>query len=160
MANMGPKPKASELKKRSGAFVRNPQRENKAEPKPTLGNPHKPMIVKRDKIASKKWDEVIGWLENMRILAITDKDIVALYCLTYATWERSEDAIRVDGIVLESGKINPFVGKSQESSNKLLKLIAELGLSPSSRTRLTAGPVEDADPFAEFLRLRKSAKDN
>ena len=55
---------------------------------------------------------------------------------------------------------SPEAQQVHKYAEKLIKLMAELGLTPSSRSRLRVEGKQEEDPFAEFLKRRMEAKAN
>ena len=152
----GRKPKATAVKEASGALRKNPQRRNKAEPKPKRGHPAMPPTVKADKVAASQWNDLCQLLDDMKILTVADQAVMAMYCTTYAEWLKVYEHVRDNGCSYVSVNGNPATSPQTHQYNKLsdrlLKLFAELGLTPSSRSRIKATEIDDSDnPFADLL---------
>jgi P27 family predicted phage terminase small subunit len=152
----GRKPKATAEKEASGAYRKNPQRRNKTEPKPVRGRPVKPEHVESCEVASAQWDELCSTLDAMNILTVADKSLLALYCQTYSEWSKLQHHVRENGCTIFNDKGN--ASQSAEAiqvhryADRLLKMMSELGLTPSSRSRIkTPEQTEDEDPMAELL---------
>jgi P27 family predicted phage terminase small subunit len=152
----GRKPLATATKEASGAFRKNPQRRNASEPTVQRGWPAKPETVETDDIASAQWDELCGTLDDMGILTVSDKSLLAMYCQTYAEYIRLHRHIRENGCVLVNVQGNettsPQASQVHKYADRLIKLMAEMGLTPSSRSRIVAPKKDDDDdPMAELL---------
>lgn len=152
----GRKPKPSAVKERSGALRKNPQRRNKEEPKPTLGAPRKPAMVEADQIASQEWDSLCDWLDDMGILAKADRALMISYVTTYSEWRKYFIHVRDHGVSVPTATggvtTSPETHQYNKLSDRLLKLLVELGLTPSARSRLKATePKDDDDPFASLV---------
>jgi P27 family predicted phage terminase small subunit len=152
----GRKPKATATKEASGAFRKNPQRKNKAEPLPKRGWPVKPPHIAECEIASPQWDGLCKTLDEMNILTVADQSLLALYCQTYAEWMKLQRHVKEHGCSIMNDKGN--VSQSPEAvqvhryADRLLKMMAELGLTPSSRSRIKVPEQsDDDDPFTELL---------
>jgi P27 family predicted phage terminase small subunit len=161
---MGRKPLTQEEKRANGAYKKDPQRENKAAPKALYGRPEKPLDVMSCEVASAKWDHIVDMLSRMNVMAETDHDLMARYCLTWAQYLEVHSRLKIVGHVKETEKGSQ---RSPESTSWLAlndalhKMTAELGLSPSSRGKLHANPeAGDNDPFAEWLKKRTGASTN
>ena len=161
---MPKRPNPPEVNKANGTYKKNPQRENKSAPKALYGRPEKPLDVMQCEVASAKWEHITDMLSRMNVLAETDHDLLARYCLTWAQYLEVHARLRVVGHVKETEKGSQ---RSPESSSfialndALHKMTAELGLSPSSRGKLHANPdASDSDPFAEWLRKRTGGSAN
>lgn len=152
----GRKPKTTAQKEASGAHRKNPQRRNKDEPKASRGAPAKPEHVAADEVASSQWDELCRTLDEMNILTTADRSLLALYCSTYAEWHRLQEHVSKNGCTTINDKGN--VGQSPEGiqvhryADRLLKMMAEMGLTPSSRSRIKVPKTEQEDnPFEQVL---------
>lgn len=153
--------KATEVLRESGAFKINPKRENKSEPKPRSAEPPKPDVVKEDPIANQKWDSLANLLDEVGLLAVTDGELMELFCITFSQYRRLLSQVNKSGFTLvskdDSGvtvKRNPIMTEYRAAADLLRRLIPEFGLSPSSRSRLIAVTDEDRkeDPFQEWLK--------
>ena len=152
----GRKPLPSAIKKASGAFKKDPQRENKLEPKPLVGTPEMPADVKKCKVAAAKFKEVCGLLRDMKVLTLTDVDHISRYSVAYANWISCVNQVRKNGIVIlkANGDLarNPAAVEMHACEAELHKQAVELGLTPSSRTRLKVTEQSDVDdPFSDLL---------
>lgn len=152
----GRKPKATAVKEASGSFRKDPQRKNKHEPMPRRGWPVKPEHIEACDIASPQWDELCRTLDEMNILTVADKSLLALYCQTYAEWMKLQRHVKEHGCTTFNDKGNasqsPEAIQVHRYADRLLKMMAELGLTPSSRSRIKAPERQDEDdPFSELL---------
>ena len=154
----GRKPLSNATKEASGAFIKDPQRRNADEPKPNLGRPRIPDAVEADATAKSRWHWVCDQLESMNLLAVTDQGLIAGYCLDYsmmlALWETIKGG-RVSELDDKGrSKLKPEANQFHTYSDRILKREAELGLTPSSRSRLKAPQTEKEDEFDIWLKRR------
>ena len=151
----GRKPLANAVKEASGAFGKHPERRNADEPKPKLGRPRIPDAVEDDPTAKSRWHWVCDQLESMNLLAVTDQGLIAGYCLDYsmmlALWEVIKGGQVSDMDEKGRTKLKPEANQFHTYSDRILKREAELGLTPSSRSRLKAPQTEEEDEFAQWL---------
>ena len=152
----GRKPIATAVKEASGALKHDPQRRNRDEPVGTLGAPTKPDMVAIDTVASEKWEHLCYLLDDLGILAISDQAVMASYCTTWSEWEKTYHHVREHGhscpTAAGSVTTSPESHAYHKLSDRLLKLCAELGLTPSSRSRIKApGKGVEDDPLAEWM---------
>lgn len=132
----GRRPKPAALKLLTG----NPgQRPIQNEPKPRPGLPVCPPWLTGE--GRREWRRVIREMGPTGTITKVDGSMLALYC---ALWAKFHEAI-------STGR---HVSASDLAQFRLLG--AEFGLTPSSRTRLKALPIEKIDPFDEFLRQRNA----
>ena len=158
MGRRGPKPKPNAVKEREGAFVKNPQRRNKNEPKPRRGAPPVPSFVKVNKAAAEEWTSLCQWLDEMGILAQADRTLMAQYCTTYAEWVRYYEHVAKHGVSIPnaSGALSttPEAHQYNKLSDRLIKLCAELGLTPSARSRISVAQHDTEDDPMQAVLLR------
>ena len=152
----GRKPLPTATKEASGTFKHNPQRRNVHEPKPIAGIPPIPEAIADDPIASKCWTTICGTLNEMGILTLSDASVMELYCVTYSQWRTMAKAVANGNCtsVAPSGNVttSPEALQVHKYAATLLKLMTELGLTPSSRSRIHAiPPEEEEDPFKAIL---------
>ena len=152
----GRKPKPTAVHEASGALAKNPKRRNRQEPKPKPGAPKMPGVVRADPVASQEWEALCGWLDDMRILSKADRTLMAQYCTTYAEWVKYMTHVRQYGVSVPtaSGGVttSPETYQYNKLSDRMLKLLAELGLTPSARSRIrTPEQRDDDDPFNVLL---------
>jgi P27 family predicted phage terminase small subunit len=127
---------------------------NKAEPVRTGKLPKKPEGL--SPIAAKAWDDVIEILIDMRVLDKADGTTVELLCQARADWMEARRAIELDGPYYDSGdgtkkilRPHPMLGVRSDASKRMLTLLAELGMTPASRSKVSAAPSDEPDDPAE-----------
>ena len=152
----GRKPKATAVKEASGALKKNPQRRNTREPKPVLGAPPMPPTVRVDKIAKEQWTELCNLLAGMNILTTADSGVMAMYCTTYSEWIKAYEHVREHGVscLTAAGSMttSPEASNWHKLSDRIIRLFAELGLTPSSRSRIKAPELSETEnPFTDLL---------
>lgn len=152
MGMRGPKPKPTALKAAEG----NPghRQLNNAEPAYDAVLPDPPEhLTKR---AVEEWHRVAPQLYKARILTAADLVALSAYCQAYADWVRARDEIELQGFVITTEKGNiiqsPWVGIANRAMDRFMKVAAEFGMTPSSRTRVSApsnDPKKKLDKFRE-----------
>jgi P27 family predicted phage terminase small subunit len=151
----GRKPKTIEEKKRTG----NPgkRRLNEQAPKPDLAMPECPPHL--DFEARAEWNRVCPELMRMGVLARIDRAAIAAYCVSWSRWVEAEKQIRKFGPVIKAPSgypvQNPHLGVANTAMTFMKSLLAEFGMTASSRTRLTV--VDDplpSDPLERLLELK------
>lgn len=152
----GRKPKPTAVKEREGAFVKDPQRRNKREPKPRPGAPPVPPHVKVDPVATEEWANLCEWLDDMKILAQADRTLMAHYCTTYSEYLKHYKHVAKHGVSVPTAAggvtTSPEAHQYNKLADRLIKLCAELGLTPSARSRISvAEPSKEDDPMEAIL---------
>jgi P27 family predicted phage terminase small subunit len=146
MGKRGTKPTPTALLKLRGSWRADI---NKAEPKPEVALPDPPKYIKGNSLAC--WDELAPMLVELKVLTLADKQALALLCETYANWRRSQDLLDEHGDVYvikdSNGEVKylqqtPYVSMVKSFGKQFKDLLAEFGLTPSARSRITM--VEDS----------------
>ena len=143
----------------TGAFNKNPQRRNTAEPKPSTDRPTRPKHLTGH--AGKEWSRVTKILADMRLLTKSDCALLEVYCHTFGQWRDDCDKVKKYGSVLlhkADGKTraqrSPWDISRERNASLVIRMLTELGLTPSSRSRVIANSDEDDDPFTRYLQQR------
>jgi P27 family predicted phage terminase small subunit len=117
---------------------------NKAEPKPARFRrvPQAPDFLTG--LARKKWKELAAKMHRIGMLTEVDLDTLACYCIVYARWRAMEKKLEKQGeVILTSNNNpiqNPYLAIANRSLEQMNKLAAEMGITPSSRSRVKAVP--------------------
>jgi len=155
----GRKPKAISVSEASGAFTKNPKRRPTNIINAAAGLPIAPDFVIADDTAHKVWDETVSVLKDCGILSKTDTHLLTAYVTTYAEWQKCYLHVSVHGHKDEDGKTSPESVAMFKLSATHQKLISELGLSPSSRARLSVASSseakEETTSLASIIKLMK-----
>jgi P27 family predicted phage terminase small subunit len=140
----------SALHEQSGAYKKNPKRRNKLEPKVPLGHPHVPDTVSSDPVALQRWNELCRDLEKIGVLTELDMYVLEAQCMDYSLFIRT---------VEEMNSIHPetdsyLANMMNKLQDRMLRRMTELGLTPSSRTKIQVKPQEEVDPLQDWLKAR------
>lgn len=152
----GTRPKPTVLKRLEG----NPgkRRLNDAEPQPPpFIDDGTPDILVPDPIATAEFRRLAPMLRQLRVLTSADVTALVALCLEWSRYLTATERIRTEGMLAtaQSGFLmpHPYLGIASRSLASCLKLWSELGLTPSSRSRVRVeGPGPDGDAFSEFDR--------
>ncbi len=147
MAKPGRKPLPTRLKIIKGTDQ--PCRMKKDEPKPKADKIIKPFEL--SPVASKQWTKIVKELNAAKLLTNIDVHALALYCEAYATWTDAMQKIQTHGVVVKSKNgfpvQSPFFHVANKSFEQMKGLLVEFGMTPSSRTRVSAVDDKDDDDF-------------
>ena len=106
--------------------------------------------------ARAEWDRVAPLLIDRGQVTVVDRAVLAGYCTKYAQWQELEAESAGQPFVLErkSGSLmaNPIHGIANRALALMLKAAAEIGLTPSSRTRVSVRDPSRATPLDRFTR--------
>ena len=155
----GRKPLATEVAEANGSYRKNPARRPQHQIKGGSGIPAKPDFVELDETASAVWDETVSVLKNCGILSETDTHLLTSYVSCYAEWKKAYLHVSKHGHENEDGKTSPQSMTFHKLADRHLKLLGELGLSPSSRARLSVATSNtDKEEEVSIASLLKSMK--
>jgi P27 family predicted phage terminase small subunit len=155
----GPKPRPTHLKLVKGA---RPARINKNEPKPPPGIPTPPPFLLPE--AVEEWHSLAPALYQAGLLTPIDRAVFAAFCQSVGRWIQAEKALAEagagHGLLIASSSNNgyriphPLLHIANRAMADSVRYGAEFGLSPSSRSRVTAKPPppDDTDPASEYFR--------
>ena len=124
-----------------------------AEPRPGLD------VVTPDWLstdARKHWPLIATQLSNAGILTNIDAPALALYCESFVIWKQAYANVLKYGLVVKAQSgfpvQSPFLSIANQQSDRMVHLLAEFGMTPSSRSRVTATKPDDASPYAKFVK--------
>ena len=150
----GRPPKPTVTKLLTGTFRKG--RQNTREPKPEPGIPSCPDGL--DAAAKLEWARITPELHRLGLLTLVDRAALAGYCVLWSRWQAAEAVIQRDGLTFETPngflQKRPEVTIARESLALMRNFASEFGLSPSSRSRVQAGPparTEEEQAFDEFF---------
>ena len=141
----GRKPLATEVAEANGSYRKNPQRRPQKSIKGGSGIPVKPDFVELDETASAVWDETVSVLKDCNILSETDSHLLTNYVVTYSEWKKAAIHVSKHGHENEDGKTSAQSMTFHKLADRHMKLMGELGLSPSSRARLSVATSKDQE---------------
>ena len=147
----GRKPKPSALKELEG----NPGKRalNTKEPKPSADIPTMPPHLKG--AARNEWIRITKELRALKLISNIDRAALTAYCTAWGDYVRACGKLEKEGevIVTEKGTMyqNPWVGIKNKAMEKILKISAEFGMTPSSRARVKVEAPTEADEMASLL---------
>ena len=143
-----------------------------------IGEPMPPAIIPKcpkhlDQEARKEWRRIARELEPLGMLAKIDMAVLASYCQAYSMWASATLKLQEQGMIFKtSGKtttkimkdgtekveqtgggypmINPWWTVINKENEKMMKALVEIGMSPSSRSRVKVNnpkPKSKVDSF-------------
>lgn len=92
--------------------------------------------------ARQEWERVAAELIRVGQVTAMDRGVLMGYCLKYAQWQALETEAAQHPFVVRTPKgypiPNPALGMANKVFGLMLKAAAELGITPSSRSRVHA----------------------
>ena len=160
----GRKPLPTEVKKKKGTLQKCRTREDEVKPEPLMEVPPAPEWL--SKPGKDEWARVAAHLVENNLMASCDLAMLAMYCNEIAVYIESEEQLRKNSRMIaykdEKGKVKhaqqvPLQIIARKSLESAMKLAAEFGFSPSSRTRIGSMEQKSAgdDPLAKILELKR-----
>lgn len=111
-----------------------------------------------DPKARKEWERVVSTLSNGHV-TIVDRATLIGYCEKYAQWRTLEAEASRHPMLIKSPNgfpvPNPALGMANTAYKLMLKSAVELGITPSSRSRIVVAPRTDANATDEFTRYQR-----
>jgi len=117
-----------------------------------------------DPAARAEWERLIGTLTSRGHVTTVDRSVLLAYCEKYGQWRALEAAARGAPLIVTSPNGFPTPSPVFNMANKaftlMLRAAVELGITPSSRSRIIATRPKDdrADAFATFQRALRPVK--
>lgn len=152
MGARGPAPLPNNVHRLTGNRSKIPASKFNAELRPDVEIPGCPVHLLPE--AKKEWKRITPELEKMRIISKLDRAALAVYCQAYARWVQAENKLKSmdeDGLVdkTPSGyqQISVWLQISNRAVEQMHKFLCEFGMSPSSRSRVTANQSQNMDLF-------------
>lgn len=153
----GRPPKPTALKLLEGTARRD--RINASEPQPPLLLEARPPAWLKGR-GRRAWKELAPVLTEMRVLTVGDRAALMLLCDVYAEFMDARDAVRKHGQVytmaVKGGGYmlmpRPEVSIAADAWRRASAMMQQFGLTPASRSKVSAKDAIESDPFEEFLR--------
>lgn len=155
MSTSGPKPKPTRRKLLEGNPGRRPLNTQEPTPPPadaTFDAPPPELTGHADAIA--EWTRIVPMLREARVITHAERGPLIALCLEWARYLHATREVAAKGMVVAAPSgypvQNPYISIATKALAGCAKLWPELGLTPSSRARLTTtgGPADDG--WAEF----------
>ena len=148
----GRKPKPTALSIIQGNPGRRPYPKN--EPKPKSVAPNAPAVLSPE--AKKHWRVVVKQLHASKLMTRLDIDALVIYCEAYARWADANNQLMSQGLIITSphgySVQNPLLSISNKAFDQLRAMLVEFGMTPSSRTKVTAvdSDKKGGDPWSNL----------
>lgn len=161
----GRKPIPNSLKELAGNPGKRPLDDS---PNPTASIPRCPAVFRGE--AKREWKRIARALFDLGLLADIDHAALEAYCTEYDRWCEAEGKVRELGLMCLPpekpnaetlfGKTkphvsqlvwNPYLAIASKSMERMMKLLAEFGMTPSARARLRGAKPEEVDAAETFF---------
>lgn len=112
---------------------------NRDEPTPALEMPDPPALLEGEALA--KWRELTALLAEAQILTRLERDALTVYCQTWAEWTAATRKLQKFGSVIKAPSgypvQSPYVAIANQAKLHLRGLLADFGMTPSARARVS-----------------------
>ena len=149
----GRKATPTETKKRAGNPGHRPLNVN--EPKLDLELPKPPGYLNGR--AKYQWRLIGKQLLEAGLMTAIDETALAALCQAKATWMKAIEEVGKRGAVYEVGdllKKNPWVVVGADAYKEMVRMLAEFGMTPSSRSKVSAGKPKKADEGEDWFGIQ------
>jgi len=157
MPQRGRKPKPTATRAAEG----NPGRRPLNQHEPRLPPKAPPCPRHLDAEAKREWKRVVKLLGGAGIITQVDRGVLSAYCRAWSLYVEADRAVQRYGLMLMSEKKVPYQSPYLNTMTAALKDVrsyaAELGMTPSARSRVQAAGGE-GDGFDAFTAGARKAK--
>lgn len=161
MGQRGPKSKPSAQQQRAGTYRADRRR---GEPQAPAEVPPVPEWLDAD--SRRYWSELAPWLERANLLTRLDQAALALLCQSLSDYLAARAVVDAAAeqtgtrfvSVTDAGNViqHPAVGVLNRAWERVVKLLREFGMTPSSRAGLHLPEAESEDDLLAMIRGRYS----
>jgi len=115
-----------------------------------------PLELLGDLVAQAEWSRLAPMLRTAAVLTEADRGALIALCQQWSRYLEANRNVALAGMVVRAPSgypmPNPYIAIANKALVNCTRLWAELGLTPSARTRVTKAPSFEppADAFAEF----------
>lgn len=150
----GPPRKPTALKL-IGGTARN-YRLNKSEPTPPRGIPRPPKHL--SKVAKEAWNYAAPVLDEMGVLTVADAMVLEGLCESYSNLRDARALLAKEGRTYQSQTrdggyrtyTHPAVAMEQDADRRFRMWLAEVGMTPAARSRVSAKAKESGSAWDDF----------
>jgi P27 family predicted phage terminase small subunit len=152
MGERGPIPKPTKLRLIDGTAESHPERINPAEPKPATADATPPAWLSGERERA-TYHELAGKLDRMGLLTEADQHALGQLAMYWVRWHELAEGVETDVTETQSGyrMTDPRINSMVKIGEKVVQLMKEFGLTPSSRTRISVPEQAPADPLEDYL---------
>ena len=150
----GRKPKPTNLKLIQGTY--RPDRANPSEPKPRAVVPPCPKFLQGE--ARKQYQKTAKKLARIGLMTELDDMALSMLCQAWVEYLEATDQVKKSGMLVKSPNgfpvLNPYLIAGNQALKKVRALLAEFGMTPGSRSRISAAATAD-ESDNEWAKLLK-----
>ena len=122
--------------------------QNEPKPKPEPRLPAPPAHLSKE--ARKEWRRSGAFLLQLGLISDLDRAAFAAYCTAYGRWIEAEEGLKTYGVMIKSPSgfpmQSPYLSVANKAMEQMRSLLSEFGMSPATRTRVSASPLAPEEP--------------
>ena len=126
---------------------------NEPEPRATATRPRAPSYL--NKPAQAEWRRIVKEIHPLGLLTKLDEAALSAYCVCFTQWIEATEQVQKHGVLIKGQSGLPYQSPDLSIANRAMvemrKWLIEFGMTPSSRTRVTATEPEKDDPLKDFM---------
>lgn len=153
-----PKPTPSKLKELKG----NPGKRPLNEDEPIFSAMDETAPESLDEEGAAEWNRIVDELRTSGVVTKMDETILWAYCQEFSIAKKAAKELKGNGLIIKAPSgypiKNPYLSIQHRSLYLLKSLASELGLSPSSRSRVVAIPTKKGDKYEQLKNERAARK--
>jgi P27 family predicted phage terminase small subunit len=154
-ANSGRRPAPTALKMLRGNPSKTPFNKNEPKPeRPTASFDIPPAELAGDALACAEWARVAPIVRVCGLISKAESGVLLVLCQQWSRYLEAHAKVQQLGMIVKKPSgvpmINPYMSVSDRALAQCLKLWQELGLTPSSRSRLSAIPAGDMPELSKW----------
>jgi P27 family predicted phage terminase small subunit len=142
----GRKPTPLNLQLLRGNPGKRPLNMDEPVPPPLSAEPVPAELIDRE--ARDEWTRIAPGLIACGQVTMADRTLLVAYCLKYGQWLRLEAEARKHPMIVKGARGTPLSNPAVRLANQTLDLViraaAELGITPTARTRVARTPIQPA----------------
>lgn len=107
-----------------------------------------------DDFGRQGWHRIVGLVESLGLLAVTDGASFEIYAAAYSRLRWAQKELEYGVVAMNaqnSVRSHPAVAAAQSASTTMLSILTEYGLTAASRSKVSVAKSEEDDPLAAFM---------
>lgn len=137
----GPPKKPTALKLVEGTYREDRVAKNEPRPKARVPKPPKHFSP----LALEEWNRIVQELADNGLMTNLDRAALVAYCEFWEAYVQAADKLREGGMIYVSANgnmcENPYFSIKKRAAELMHKFLVEFGMTPASRTRISATPL-------------------
>src|SRR5690606_6541487 len=104
--------------------------------------------------AKREWRRISKELHRAGLLTSIDRAVLANYCQAWGRWVEAEEQLKKHGPIVKSPSNypipNPYLAVANKAMQQMQRIMPELGMTPSSRSRINVADAGAGDELEAF----------